>query len=98
MCDIKAATRDVVANALALGAAGIVRPVGPCTGPVEALNTALEEIDTEKAPFAARALPCGTALELETALRRHLRDGRRLPRRLAAWPDFFASAAGLGGR
>jgi SAM-dependent methyltransferase len=91
-----AAARDVVASALALAAAGIIRPVGPGTGPVEALNTALEEIDTEAAPFAARALPCGTALGLETALRRYLRDGRRLPRRLSEWPDFFASAAGFG--
>jgi SAM-dependent methyltransferase len=93
---MKGAAREVVANALTLAAAGIIRPVGPGSGPVEALNAALEEVDTKAAPFAARALPCGTALELETALRRYLREGRRLPRRLSVWPDFFASAAGFG--
>jgi trans-aconitate methyltransferase len=93
---IKGAVHDVVANALALAAAGIIRPVAPDDGPVEALNTALDEIDTEAAPFAARALPCGTALMLEAALRRHLRDGHKLPRRLAAWPGFLASTAGIG--
>ena len=96
--DMEGAARDVVTSALALAAAGIIRPVGPGTGPVEALNTALDEIDTKAAPFAARALSCGTALELESALRHHLREGQRLPRRLAAWPDFFASAAGVGRR
>ena len=92
---MKGAAHDVVASALALAAAGIIRPVAPSDGPAAALNAALDEIDTEAAPFTARALPCGTALLLEAALRRHLRDGHRLPRRLAAWPGFLASTAGI---
>jgi hypothetical protein len=95
---IKGAARDVVASALALAAAEVIRPVGPDGGPVEALNAALDELDSETARFVFRALPCGTALTLDPALRRHLRKGRRLPRRLAAWPDFLACAAGVGTR
>jgi hypothetical protein len=69
--------------------------VGSGTVSVAALNAALDEIDTDAAPFAFRALPCGSALELEPAVRRHLREGRKLPARLAAWPNFLVSAAGV---
>lgn len=82
--------RDLVANALTLAASGAIRPVGPGAGPVAALNAALDELDTEAAPFAHRALHSGTALALDLALRRHLREGRRLPRRLAPWAEFIA--------
>ena len=82
--------RDLVANALTLAASGTIRPVGPGAGAVDTLNAALGELDTEATPFAFRALPWGTALALDRALRRHLKDGRGLPRRLAPWADFIS--------
>ena len=94
LAQMDGSARDLLANALVLAAAGAIRPVGPGTGPVAALNAALDELDTEAAPLPYRALPCGTALSLDAALRRHLREGRRLPPRLAGWPDFLARAGG----
>ena len=85
---------DVVANALALAAAGIIRPVNQRDTPVDALNEALAEFDSDATPLPFRALPCGTALRLEPALHHCLRGHGRLPRRLRAWPDFLARAMG----
>jgi len=87
---------DLLANALALASAEVIRPVESDAVPVGALNAVLDELDTEAAPLPYRALPCGTALALDTALRRHLREGRRLPPRLVGWPGFLARAAAGG--
>ena len=83
---------DLVANALALASADIIRPVNERDTAVSALNNVLAELDNEAIPLPLRALPSGTALELEPALHRYLRKRGRLPRRLSAWPDFLARA------
>jgi trans-aconitate methyltransferase len=80
---------DVLASALALSAAEMIRPVGPGSVPVAAVNAALSELEDNSAPLPHVALPCGTALTLEQELVLHLRDGTALPERLAAWPGFL---------
>ena len=84
--------REIVANALTLACAGIIRPVSKLDTPVDNLNSAFAEFDSEPIPLPFRALPSGTALELEPALHRYLRRRGRLPRRLQAWPEFLARA------
>jgi hypothetical protein len=84
---------DLLTNALALASAEVIRPVESGAVPVSAVNAALDERDTEATPLTYRALSCGTALALDDKLRRYLREGRRLPRRLATWPDFLSRAA-----
>jgi SAM-dependent methyltransferase len=86
---------DLVMNALALASAGIIYPVNKRDTAVSALNSVLVEFDSEVIPLPFRALPSGTALELEPALHRSLRKRGRLPRRLRAWPDFLAQATEL---
>jgi SAM-dependent methyltransferase len=62
-----AAPRDLLANALALCAAGDVRPVETGRAPVAALNRALRRrLGTDEVPLIA--LPCGTALEVDHQL------------------------------
>jgi trans-aconitate methyltransferase len=85
-------TTDLVANILALVSARIIRPVNGTDSPVDNLNEALAELDSEAIPLPFCALSCGTALRLEPALHRHLRGHGQLPRRLRAWPDFLARA------
>ena len=55
---------DLVANALALASADIIRPVNERDTAVSALNNVLAELDNEAIPLPLRALPSGTALEL----------------------------------
>jgi len=83
---------DVVANALALTAAEIIRPVSNNDTPVSALNAALAELDSEAIPLPFCALRGGTALTLEAALHRYLRGRGPLPKRLRPWRDFLARA------
>jgi hypothetical protein len=93
LADLPAETgtaRRVLDSAMALAAAGVIRPVGPGSAPVSALNRALAEVADGSEPMPYLALPCGTALVLEPALRRHLRRGGALPERLVAWPEFLA--------
>ena len=83
---------DVVANALALASAEIIRPVSDNDTPVSALNAAFSALDNEATPLPFCVLPGGTALTLEPALHRYLRGGGRLPKRLRPWRDFLAAA------
>ena len=78
--------RDLLANALALCAAGSVRPVEPDHVPVATLNRALRRHlgGSDETPLIA--LPCGTALELDGHLLDLLTSGRD-----PAWRDFLAS-------
>lgn len=62
------APRDLLANALALCAAGDVRPVETDRVPVVALNRALRRRLGGAEEIPAVALPCGTALELDGRL------------------------------
>ncbi len=77
-----AAPQDLLANALALCAAGDVRPVEAGRVSVEALNRALRRrlASTQETPLIA--LPCGTALDLDHQL---LSDEMS-----PAWRDFLA--------
>jgi len=79
-----AAAQDLLANALALCAAGDVRPVETGRVPVEALNHALRRRlgEAEETPLVA--LPCGTAIELDRQLLAML-HGDLGP----AWRDFL---------
>jgi SAM-dependent methyltransferase len=82
----RAAPQDLLANALALCAAGDVRPVETGRVPVESLNRALRRHlgGAQETPLIA--LPCGTALELDDQLLGLLRNDRG-----PVWRDFLAS-------
>ena len=77
--------QDLLANALALCAAGDVRPVETGRIPVARLNGALRRRLGSAQEIPLIALPCGTALELDHQLL-SLLSGDRDP----AWRDFFA--------
>jgi SAM-dependent methyltransferase len=79
-----AAPQDLLANALALCAAGDVRPVETARVPVEALNRALGRRLGTAHETPLIALPCGTALELDHQLL-GLLGGDMGP----AWRDFL---------
>ena len=81
-----AATRDLVANALALCAAGGVRPVETGRVPIAALNRALRRHlgGPDETPLIA--LPCGTALEIDGHMLDLLTSGRN-----PAWREFLAA-------
>ena len=78
-----AAPQDLLANALALYAAGDVRPVETGRVSVEALNRALRRrlAGTQETPLIA--LPCGTALELDHQVLSHDVS--------PAWREFLAT-------
>jgi SAM-dependent methyltransferase len=79
-----AAPRDLVANTLALCAAGDVRPTETGRAPVAALNLALRRrLGTDEVPLIA--LPCGTALELD-----HRLPGALTDRGDPVWREFLA--------
>ncbi|HEX3953793.1 MAG TPA: class I SAM-dependent methyltransferase [Stellaceae bacterium] len=67
--------QDVVANLMALCAAGMARPVSPHDALVNALNRAVyARLDGPEA-IENIALSCGTALRMDQAILRALRDG-----------------------
>jgi len=78
--------RDLLANALALCAAGSVRPVETGQVPVATLNRALRRHLRDPDDPQLIALPCGTALELDGHLLDLLTSGRD-----PAWRDFLAA-------
>jgi len=80
-----AAPRDLLANALALCAAGDVRPAETGRVPVAALNQALRRRLGSAQDVPLIALPCGTALELDHRLFALL-SGDMAP----AWREFLA--------
>jgi SAM-dependent methyltransferase len=80
-----AAPQDLLANALALCAAGDVRPVETGRVPVEALNRALRRRLGSAQETPLIALPCGTALELDPQLLGLLSSEMK-----SAWHDFLA--------
>ncbi len=80
-----AAPQDLLANALALCAAGDVRPVETGRVPVEALNRALRRRFGGAQETPLIALPCGTALELDHQLLGLLGSDMG-----PAWRDFLA--------
>jgi hypothetical protein len=94
LADLRARTgtaRETLAIAMALVAAGVIRPVNVGSVSVVALNRALAELANGSEPLPYIALPCGTALVLEPDLFRYLRRGKTHPKRLAAWSEFLAA-------
>jgi trans-aconitate methyltransferase len=83
--------RNRLAVAMALAAAGVIRPVSAASASVVTLNRVLAELAEDSKPLPFMALPCGTALALEPELSRSLSRGKALPKRLTAWSDFLAS-------
>ena len=87
--DIAAAdieTRDLLANALALCAAGSVRPVETGQVPAATLNRTLRRHLGGPDDTPLIALPCGTALEIDGHLLDLLTSGRD-----PAWQDFLTA-------
>ncbi|HZT86749.1 MAG TPA: class I SAM-dependent methyltransferase [Stellaceae bacterium] len=69
LAEIDGAAADLLANTLALCAAGDLRPVEPTRVPVAALNRALRRRLGGPEEIPVLALPCGTAIEIDYALR-----------------------------
>jgi hypothetical protein len=89
LADIAAAgiePRDLLANALALCAAGAVRPVETNQMPVATLNRALRRRLGGPDDTPLIALPCGTALEIDGHMLDLLASGRD-----PAWTKFLAA-------
>lgn len=80
--------RDVLACALALSAAGMIRPVRPDAASVTALNGALSELGESVAARPYVAMSFGTAIGLEPELWRHLWHRGALPERPGRGPTF----------
>lgn len=78
---------DLLANALALCAAGDVRPAQTGRVPVATLNRALRRRVGGEEEIPALALPCGTALEIDHDLLGLMQGG---PEARTAWHDFLA--------
>ena len=87
--------QDIVANLMALSSAGVVRPVSSKDVPVTALNDAIcRRIDGPES-IHALALSCGTAVRLDPAVLRALRDGGDVAEAVAGgavenWSRFLA--------
>jgi SAM-dependent methyltransferase len=85
-----AATRDLIANMLALCAAGDVRPAETTRTPVGPLNRALRRRLGRNDEIPAIALPCGTALDIDHELLGLLRGGDGDGGMGAGWREFLA--------
>jgi SAM-dependent methyltransferase len=68
-------TSDLLANALALGAGRVIRPVEAVDTPVAELNRTIRSRLDGDEQIATLALCCGTALRIDAAISRALRDG-----------------------
>ena len=82
--------RDLIANMLALCAAGDVRPAEATRTPVGPLNRALRRRLGKAEEISVIALPCGTALDIDHELLGLLRGGDHASGTSAAWREFLA--------
>ncbi|MBV8494360.1 MAG: methyltransferase regulatory domain-containing protein [Alphaproteobacteria bacterium] len=85
-----AAERDLIANMLALCAAGDVRPAETTHTPVGPLNRALQRRLGKAAEIPVIALPCGTALDIDHELLGLMRGGEGAANTGAEWREFLA--------
>ena len=87
-----ASRQDLLANLLALCAAGVVQPVEAEDARVDNLNrTILDRVEGPE-EIAAIALPCGKLVRVEQVLLRSLRDPAPIKdQAIAAWRDHFAA-------
>jgi ubiquinone/menaquinone biosynthesis C-methylase UbiE len=87
-----ASRQDLLANLLALCAAGVVQPVEAEDAWVNDLNRAILDRVDGLEEIAAIALPCGKLVRVEQALLRALRDRAPIEdQALAAWLDYIAA-------
>jgi hypothetical protein len=85
-------TRDLLANALVLCGDNVVRPVESGCVSVTPLNRALWNRLGGQEPIQILALPCGTALRIDSDLLALLRDGGAIgDDKFAGWREFLAS-------
>ena len=87
--------QDLVGSLMALTSAGMARPVSPNAVPVTALNDAIFRRIDGPEPIHAMALSCGTAVRLDPAVLRALRDGGDVAEAVAGgavenWSRFLA--------
>jgi SAM-dependent methyltransferase len=82
--------QDLLANALVLSAASVIRPVEAGHAPVAALNRAILQRLADSEPIDAVALPCGTMVKPGPAALERLRDGKSFDGDLAEWRDILA--------
>jgi hypothetical protein len=84
-----ASSQDLIANALTLCCAGMVRPVAARAAPVERLNAVLLEEFDAKAESTFRVIPRGPALRFNGQILADWRDGKPLPEKAGPWIDFL---------
>ena len=81
--------RDLIANMLALCAAGDIRPAETSRAPVGPLNRALQRRVGRAEEIPAIALPCGTALDIDHELLGLMRGGDAAGGTNADWREFL---------
>jgi hypothetical protein len=85
--------QDLLANALTLCCAGLVRPVASQAVAVDRVNAALlDELDA-KTETTFRVMPRGLALRFDGQILVALRDGKKLPDSVAPWVEFLQRLA-----
>jgi hypothetical protein len=82
--------QDLLANALTLCCAGLLRPVAGREAAVDRLNAVLLETLDAKTETTFRAMSRGTALRFDGQILVALRDGKPLPEAVAPWVDFLS--------
>jgi SAM-dependent methyltransferase len=85
--------QDLLANALTLCCAGLVRPVAARAVAVDRVNAALLDMLDAKTETTFRVMPRGTALRFDGQLLVALRDGKPLPDSVAPWVEFLQRLA-----
>jgi SAM-dependent methyltransferase len=81
--------QDLLANALTLCCAGLLRPVAARAAAVDRLNATLLEALDAKSETTFRAMSRGTALRFDGQILVALRDGKPLPEAVAPWVEFL---------
>lgn len=81
--------QDLLANALTLCCAGLLRPVAARAVPVDRVNAALLEMLDANTESTFRVMPHGNALRFDGQILVALRDGKPLPESVAPWVDFL---------
>jgi hypothetical protein len=84
-----ASTQDLLANALSLCCASLIRPVASRAAVVDRINAVLLEGLDAKTETTFRVMPHGTALRFDGQILVALRDGKTLPDTVAPWVEFL---------
>jgi len=84
-----ASAQDLLANALTLCCAGLVRPVAPRDAAVDRLNAVLLEEFDVAAETTFRVMPRGPAMRFNAQILADWRDGKPLPDSARPWIDFL---------